>query len=131
MGIPDDNKFQLRSILIVAKSTQLYLKIFSSKLGRHRELLPAPPLPALAKLGRHGRVVGHLFRDGTPPQILGSVALEGLAQQRIEGFTRPGCRGRVTRYRESCNKGHFLETVGTLRSSVQNLGVLKVLGESL
>ena len=66
-----------------------------------------------------------------PPVVVAAVALEGLVQQRVEGFAGPDGRGAVAADSEGCNQGHLLVVVLSCRGPIQGLAVLIVLAESL
>ena len=72
-----------------------------------------------------------LLGNTPPPVVVTTVALEGLVQQRVEGFAGPDGRGAVAADSESRHQGHLLEVVLGSRGAVQGVAVLVVLVQSL
>lgn len=99
------------------RRTQRYdLQVLPPEFRRHGEFLPALPPPALAPLRHHRRMMGHLFADGPPAQIVGAIALVRLPQQRIERFA---CARTGRRIRGDGEGGHVSQLFAHVTTPVK------------
>jgi hypothetical protein len=76
-------------------------------------------------------MVTDLLGDGSPPEIVQSITLVGLAEQRVKRLVRPGRGGAIRRNREGGNVRHLLPLIVARGRLVQHVAVLELLGDSL
>jgi hypothetical protein len=73
----------------------------------------------------------HLFGERAPAKIVGSVALVGFAEQRVEGFCGAMSGRRVRADRVRSHVAHLFRRVHLAGRPVQQVGVLEILRDSL
>lgn len=73
----------------------------------------------------------HLLRQRPPAHVIGSVALKGLPQQRIEGFACADGGGGIGGGGESRHVRHLFDGIAAASGLVQAQGVLEVFRQTL